>query len=337
MSVTSSSGRSAERRSLNFSEHFKSFIASLSSQSDTRLQRPGQRLMPTADDIATSISPSGWVATSSSKQIRLYNVTEANKSRDISSKVTLLINLLSKHEGIRAIALSEDLLAVITHRRLLVYDEYKLASDLSNNLFDTRYVDNEQCWTPKSVSITQTGTAAMGEGASASIAVGGEGENGVKVFRYTYKNGWNAESDRMILKCPRNNGAVKIVGFSPCRSNAIHGPMAFALTTGNQLYCWLLGRSTKAGVQTMQPAWHVDCNSTSNQRVSPLRAHICFKMLIYPSLIGTRYRLLLLSSHQQADRIFSAQWIISKGPICYRASSCLLTFSKRIHMPCVTR
>ncbi|KAF1847509.1 uncharacterized protein K460DRAFT_281331 [Cucurbitaria berberidis CBS 394.84] len=277
MSITGQLSRPAERQPSMATDNFRSFSASLITQSETRLQRPGQLFASAAGDIATSIS-STWVATSSSKQIRVYNVPEADKSRAISPKATLSIKLVSKHEGIRAIALSEDLLAVITHSHLLVYEGYKTVGDLSSSLFDTRSVDNDQCWTPKSLSISQTGTTAMSEGASASIAVGGEGENGVKVFKYAYNNGWKAQNDRLILKCPRNNGAVKIVGFSPNRRNAMYGPMAFALTTGNQLYCWSLGRSARAGMQSMQPSWHIDCNSTSNQR--PYRDEISSAALI---------------------------------------------------------
>ena len=263
MSISSGSSQPSARRSSLVVEGFRVFSASSGSPSESRLQRPGQ-LFTKAHDIATAVSPSGWVAACSSKDVRLHNVKEANRSREIPAERTLTIPLLSRHEEIRAIAISEDILAVITHNRLLVYDEYRTSNDISKCQVEDRLIDHDQSWIPRSVAISQTGKS---NGDMASIAVGGEGESGVKVFKYVYASGWNAQSDRSILKCPQNNGAIKVVGFSPRRSDAIFGAMVFALTTGSHLYCWAVGRSSNSGLGSLDPSWHFNCNAGNNERV----------------------------------------------------------------------
>jgi hypothetical protein len=168
--------------------------------------------------------------------------------------------------------LSEDILAVVTHERLLVYNEYRTSIDLKRNQIEERRISPNQTWTPRSVAISQMGT---GEGALASIAVGGEGESGVKVFKLCRSTtGWVVQSDRSILNCRHNNGAIKVVGFSPCRKDAIHGSMVFALTTGNNLYCWAVGRIWNSGLSSVDPSWHLDCNAGNNERVSNPHEHV---------------------------------------------------------------
>jgi hypothetical protein len=107
-------------------------------------------------------------------------VGSANKSRQIPLHVELSI-ALGKEEEIRGVALTEDLLAVITHEQLLVYDEY---SRETPNLVKAQRVDQDECWIPRSVSISQSGSPSIDRIATASVAVGGEGESGVKLFRY---------------------------------------------------------------------------------------------------------------------------------------------------------
>jgi hypothetical protein len=266
--MASSLGLPANRRYSWASERFRSFAsASLGSHPETRLQRPRSLFSSSEDDVSTSISPTGWVAAATTKQVRLYNAREANKSQDIVPRV-VLSPPLARQEEIRAVALSEDLLAVVTHSHLFLYEAY--TSDNIANNYVQRPIDQNGTWTPRSVAIIQYGTASMGEGATASVGVGGEGENGVKIFRYTYTTCWNAEPDWMILKCRKNNGAVKTIGFSSFRSINMHGPMAYALTTGNQLYCWTLSGRLSARIQGVEPAWHIDCNSKNNERVSIL-------------------------------------------------------------------
>ncbi|KAK1919363.1 hypothetical protein P3342_009087 [Pyrenophora teres f. teres] len=267
MSITSStfSHPSARRYSLA-AEHFRVSAASSVSHTGSRLQRPRQ-LFTRAHNVATSISPSGWVAAYSSHQIRLYNVKGANRSREVPIEASFNIPMLSKHEEIRGVALSNDLIAVITHTRLLVYDEYRGSGGQVREPLHEQRIDQDGSWTPRSLAISQVGAPGNETEARASIAVGGEGEGGVKIFRYRYTAGWNKQPNRLVLRCPRNNGAIKVVGFSPSRPDAMFGPMAYALTTGNRLYCWAIGLNPRVGVSNrVDPSWQIDCNSSSNER-----------------------------------------------------------------------
>ncbi|KAF1935600.1 hypothetical protein EJ02DRAFT_415519 [Clathrospora elynae] len=239
------------------------FTASPGRHSKTRLKGSGQRFLSRTHNIATSISPSGWVAACSPKRVRLYNVKNANQAEDIPLCVELTIPL-QKVEKIRGVALTENLLAVITHMQLLVYEEY---SGGTPNLVKAQRIDQDEFWIPRSVSISQNGLPLKDKIATASVLVGGEGQSGVKLFRYQYIQCWNVENHSTILSCPRNTGAIKIVGFSPRRSNARYGPMAFALSTGNHLYCWNVDQNSRPGWTTrLDPSWHVDCNSSSRER-----------------------------------------------------------------------
>jgi hypothetical protein len=264
------------------------------------------------DDVATSIALSGWVAAASSEQVRLYNV---KSDRPGSATIAFTPPSLAKKEKIRAVALSDDLLAIITHRRLLVFDEYRTRSDFSKGLLTDRPVDQTQTWTPNSISISQTG---MGRGATATIAVGGEGDGGVKLFKYVYTTGWNASNDYLILRCPGNSGVIKDVGFSAYRSNAMYGPMVLALTMRNHMYCWSITRGSEPGVRVILPSWHIDCNRNINERVSDGRCSLI--VANFDRLMATKRRLQLLSSHLRADRMRSGQQTIDQGPIFRRAS-----------------
>ncbi|KAH7374373.1 hypothetical protein BKA66DRAFT_422629 [Pyrenochaeta sp. MPI-SDFR-AT-0127] len=282
---------------------------------ETRLQRPEQRWSRTPDDIATSTSSSGWLASASLREIRLYNVREANRSRKIPFETVLSIQ---HDEDIRAIALSEDLLVVLTRSRLLVYDEYRTSQHLANNPVHDKTIDQKSFKTSWSVSVLQTGTVAMGGGAMASIAVAGVGENGVKVFRYSYRTGWQVETDRMILKCPGNIGAIKTVGFSPFQSNSIYGPMVYALTANNHLYCWRVGGVPQTGLQMVTPSWHINCNSTKNQ-YSFLNEISSAAMIIGPT--GKPY-ILCTTDHQNDSHLLTSFIvpvdILEKDPVILR-------------------
>lgn len=271
MSIASTFSRPSARRSSLAAEQFRASSASSVSFTESRLQRPRQ-LFAKAHDVATSISSSGWVAVCSSKQIRLYNVKAANRSREVPTHTSFNIPMRSKDEEIRGIALSNDLLALVTHTRLLVYDEYRSDQGQTRIPVEERKMDRGDSWTPRSLAISQIGTPGNHPGATATIAVGGEREGGVKIFRYRYTAGWNAQHDRLVLRCPWNNGAIKVVGFSPHRTDAIFGPMVYALTTGSRLYCWEIGHNSRVGPGNwVDPSWHIDCNSSSNERVSNLR------------------------------------------------------------------
>jgi hypothetical protein len=229
MSIASSLSRPSERRLSIAVESFRTFSPKYSSHSENRMRKPGLRK---SDDVATAISPSGWVAAASPKQIRLYNLKEAKSDKDVPTRAVFNTPSLAKEENIRAIAISEDLLAVVTHRRLLVCEGYQTSDELARCLLHDWIIDQNQGWTPNALAISQVGT---GKGATASVAVGGEGYRGLKIFKYVYTTGWNAVDDRLVLECPENNGAIKLVGIAPYRSNAMYGPMVFAQTTRNRI------------------------------------------------------------------------------------------------------
>jgi hypothetical protein len=273
------------------------------------MQRPGF-LKP--DDVATSISLSGWAAAASSEQVRVYNV---KGDRPGSPRAVFTPPSLARKEKIRAVALSDELLAVTTHRRLLVFDEYRTRSDFSKSSLTDRLIDQTQTWTPNSISILQTGT---GRGATATIAVGGEGDSGVKLFKYIYTTGWNASNDYSILRCPGNSGVIKDVRFSAYRSNATYGPMVLALTMRNHMYCWSITRGAESGVRVILPSWHKDCDRNVNERVSNEGCSLITANFNRP--IAMKYHLQLLSSHQRVDRMYSGQQITDQGPIFRRAS-----------------
>ena len=130
-----------------------------------------------------------------------------------------------------------------------------------------RVIDQDETWTPKSVSILQSGSVGSRSGATAWIAVGGEGQTGVKVFKYSYGNCWGSNSDRVILQCPHNSDAFKFVGFSPARLNTIERVMVYGVTTGNRVHCWEI-RERQSGMQDNRPFWSIDSNKTPSEAVS---------------------------------------------------------------------
>ena len=94
--------------------------------------------------------------------------------------------MLSKDEEIRGIALSNDLIAIITYKRLLVYDEYRekyceAKGQVREPVQELR-IDQGGTWTPRSLAITQNGAPGDDTDVTASIAVGGQGEGGVKIL-----------------------------------------------------------------------------------------------------------------------------------------------------------
>lgn len=242
---------------------------SLLYSAETRLKRPGSRLFPPAPTIATSFAPSGWLATATTKHVYLYNVRGADQNQAIAPSNIISVSLVP-NEKIRDAALSEDLLVVLTYSRLLVYYEYQeIRTDerLVDSLVEAKSIDREQF---SAVSIAQAGTAAMGQGAVATLIVGGVGTNGVTLFKYIFdaNNRWKVLKCRILLKCPQNIGMVRKVGFSPYRDNTLYGPLSFGLTANNHLYCWRLNGIPDSGSHIVQPSWHVDCNSSQNRHVS---------------------------------------------------------------------
>ncbi|KAF2875147.1 hypothetical protein BDV95DRAFT_309618 [Massariosphaeria phaeospora] len=273
-------GSPRERRSTT-GEHIRTWGASLYSTSSAELEQPGWRKLSRDCCVSTSISSSGWLALATPVEVRLYPADHRN--RKIKLDITIKPKLRSKEE-IRSVSLSEDLLTLVTHRRLIVY-EYRVPGRVEeylvhDRLFDqrqdyglnptvtdgrkgrkhkaSRTHDQDETWIPKSVSVIQIGST------SALIAVGGEGVNGVKLYRYSYHTGWNPQGDPCNLKCLRNNGSVRLVGFSPCRYNRANRFMVFGVTTSNRVHCWDM-RTRPSGSLSIESDWDIDCTARTNE------------------------------------------------------------------------
>jgi hypothetical protein len=134
--------------------------------------------------VATAISSSGWLAIATSADVRLYRKGIENRKGiiEIDAKVALKP---SHGKEIRDIALSDDLLVLVTSSHLLVY-EYRDPNGLGTPM--ERQIDQGGRWRPKGVKILQNGSVRRRSGAHAWIAVGGQGQNGVNLFRSTYSS-----------------------------------------------------------------------------------------------------------------------------------------------------
>jgi hypothetical protein len=144
---------SPERQSYTI-ERFHVLQGSKGTSSQTRLLQQ-KRLFFLRDSeafISTAIAPNRWVAAATPSEVRLYNI----ECQDLDNHVKPTSSVspkLSKSESVRAVAISNDLLAIVTHLRLLVY-EYQEARSLDNKIFEVR-IDQKASWTPRSVSILQ--------------------------------------------------------------------------------------------------------------------------------------------------------------------------------------
>jgi hypothetical protein len=221
----------------------------------------GMRAPKPKPDIATALCSSGWLATASPTEVRLFRISDIDTSRDI--KRSFSIEVGSVNENIRGIALSEDLLAIITYKRLIVY-AYTEAGD---TLVESRVIDQSETWTPKCVAIRQRGSAGPDNEASAWIAVGGDGKNGARVFKYSYNSCWNAQRDRAILGCSQNTSAINVIGFSPDDPSTGDYVIVFGATTSNRIYCW--GLTEKASsYPPPEPTWNFSCDVRKDGAVS---------------------------------------------------------------------
>jgi hypothetical protein len=248
-------------------EHFRFFSASFGSISKSRLERRWRLgLRSTTPDIATAVSSSGWVAAATATEVRLYSLNDIDTTREI--KKARSIEVKSNGETIRAIAVSHDLLAVVTHTHLRVY-EYRESGNMENKLVETRTLDQNQTWTPRCLAIHQRGCVGSDSAVSAYVAVGGEGKNGVKLFNYSYKNCWTPHSDRIVLSCIQKTSAVRLVGFSPDRFNSADRFMVIGVTMSSQVYCWNLNARETEG-PSLGPSWHLDCTLGRDDSVSPM-------------------------------------------------------------------
>ncbi|KAF1961897.1 hypothetical protein CC80DRAFT_488284 [Byssothecium circinans] len=169
--------------------------------------------------------------------------------------------MLSKSEKIRAVAISDDLLAVVTHHRLIVFD-YTQPGRVEDNVLEDVRIDLNDAWTPKSVSILQVESTDTLQSAAAWIAVGGEGINGVKLYQYSNNTGWNAHRNkRTTLRCPCNTSAIRDVGFSQfLRDNKF---IVYGVTTESRIFSWIVCPRETAGPVVVS-GWELDGNLGQN-------------------------------------------------------------------------
>ncbi|KAJ4298148.1 hypothetical protein N0V90_006047 [Kalmusia sp. IMI 367209] len=265
-------------------EHFQFLPATLGPTSQSRLQQR-RRLSIRDSDIfvSTAIAPTGWLAAATSSEIRLYDVENQDRAREIRPNVVLHPKLQPKNESIRAIAISDDLLAVVTHLRLIMY-EYREAGSIDDNVLEDVCIDQKAAWFPQSVSILQVKSTDTFQSAAAWVAVGGEGVNGVKLFQYSRNSCWNAlRNCRLTLKCPQNTGLMRLVGFSTfVRMNSF---VVFGATSDNRIICWNV-RSHEIGSPVILSRTEYDANAA--QSTSPHRGEIT-AVRIFESPSGIAY------------------------------------------------
>src|SRR5204863_5717680 len=124
----------------------------------------------------------------------LYRLEDIDPSTRKIKKNRKSIKCNPEWGKIRAIALSNDLLAIITYSHLIVF-EYRVNGDTDHILVDTRLINRSEAWTPQSVAIRQVEYVGTGVVRFSWIAVGGQGKHGVKVYKYTYNVGCDAQTD----------------------------------------------------------------------------------------------------------------------------------------------
>lgn len=218
--------------------HFRTFSASRPvSPSTHQLERCSAKAA-----VATAISLSGWLAIATIADVRLY-VQEHGTGRINFRRVDKFARRSSHGKKICDLALSDDLLAVVTNSHLLVYvyrDPVGLGTPMQTQ------IDQGGRWRPKAVRVLQIGSMGGRAEAYAWIAVGGQGQNGVNIFKCIYSpysNTWSLQGERVILPCPDNTGFVRLVGFSPSRLSREDRLMVLGVTEEGRLHCWTLHQS----------------------------------------------------------------------------------------------
>jgi len=226
-------------------------------------------------EISTALSPSGWAAAATHTDVRLYNLTARNipsycgsrglysvfKTKGVAvDSITVPLKLdKKKAEQVRGIALSNDLLAVITHMRLIVYT-YAHLDDLKQPLHE-KYLDS----TPRTVGILQRGVSDTGREASAWVAIGTSGAGGVELFNYSYISAWSPQGSQPRLACPGNTSWISHISLSPCQSNHEDDFMLLAVSELNHIYCWkIVERHYKVDIKSF---WRLDINTHTNELV----------------------------------------------------------------------
>lgn len=158
-------------------------------------------------DIATAISPShAYIATASHDKVRLYNVPTLGSETWKRERHTIRTD--PKWGKIRAVALSSDYLAVVTFTHLAVW-EYAVHGVADNVLIDTKLINPSEVWTPQSIAIYQNDFVRPGECPYFWIAIGGQGQQGVRVFMYTHNSGYGSQGRRLTLSCPNNASTLR--------------------------------------------------------------------------------------------------------------------------------
>ncbi|KAH7351375.1 hypothetical protein BKA66DRAFT_575596 [Pyrenochaeta sp. MPI-SDFR-AT-0127] len=246
----------ASRRSSTTVDSSRVLTSSKGAEFEGRLER--HRFRKPMPDIATAISPSGWLATSSHEKVRLYNMNELRFSSSAAKKICTTIKCSNEWGKIRAIALSQDMLAIVTYTHLVVF-EYAVHGGSDHILIDTKLINPNEAWTPQSVAIRQVDFVGPDEVPFFWIAVGGQGQHGVRVYKYTHRSGYGAQCDRLTLSCPGNTSPVRVVGFSQEQPTVSDSIILFGATDSNWVYCWALSQNSHC--RTPDPNWIVNCDA----------------------------------------------------------------------------
>ncbi|KAL5376283.1 hypothetical protein PMIN02_011844 [Paraphaeosphaeria minitans] len=187
-------------RQYQATERFHVLQASKGISLQTRLLQQKRRFSIRDSEafVSTAIAPNGRVAVATPSEVRLYNIECQNLNKDVTPTASVRLKLLSKGESVRAVAISDDLLAVVTHRRLMVY-EYQETGNIEDNSLPEVRIDQKASWTPRSLSILQVDATDPDQSAAAWIAVGGEGVNGPHRGDITGVNIFESPSERPYI------------------------------------------------------------------------------------------------------------------------------------------
>ncbi|KAF2269984.1 hypothetical protein CC78DRAFT_564092 [Lojkania enalia] len=276
-------GPSSWRSSSNSSSSGSYRICSASPDSPSptslvRVRRMG--FLKPNPDISTAISSSGWLAAATETSVRLYRVRDVDRTQKLKMDYEVMLPFPAKRERIQEVAISYSLLVILTNRRLLVY-EYGPTDATRDNIFD-QVIDMDGKWIPKSVEISQLSSIEPQRDATAWVAVGGQGQNGIKLFKYVFSNCWSPQEDRVTLQCPENLGSITKIAFSPGSFNRNGLSMILGVTSSNQLHCWDL-RQRRERARTLKSYWVLDAHVDRDQ---PLNRAAITSATLFVSPLG---------------------------------------------------
>ncbi|PVH95365.1 hypothetical protein DM02DRAFT_537496 [Periconia macrospinosa] len=296
-------------------EYFRPLYPSLNkgATNETRLQQHRRRLSLRDSSlvISTAVSSTGWLATATMTDICLYDLNTQDRTREFKPCCEFAIKMMSKHEKVRAVAISDHLLAVVTHYRLLVY-EYREGEKPENILPASMRIDVNESWTPKSVAILQAKSSSnMHQTDVAWVAVGGEGVNGVKLFMFSKgATCWTAHRNhRITLTCHSATSSIRNVGFSQyLRANRF---IVFGVTSDNRLLCWEIF-SHESLSPTVVHGWEVDKDMGQNSLSH--RAEIT-SVSIFESPCGRPYIFCAVNQKHGSQQLRTFLTPLIKAPI----------------------